>query len=147
MKMKLKYALLLTTILLFSCKKDEGVLQDNNPYLNDPVVSLNLNLNLPQYNPLKFPGNSVILYQQGIRGIVVYNVNNDLYTAFDLSDPNHTPSACSRMDIEGIIASCPCPEDTNEYDIVTGLHKTNQNAYPMQQYRARRSGDILEISN
>jgi hypothetical protein len=145
--MKLKIVLLATFIMLFACKKDDGVLQNDNPYLNDPIVNLNLNLNLPQFNPLKFPGNHVIVNQQGIRGIVIYNVNNELYTAFDLSDPNHTPSQCSRMTIEGIIASCPCPADENEYDIVTGQHKTNQNAYPMQQYRARRSGDNLEITN
>jgi hypothetical protein len=51
------------------------------------------------------------------------------------------------MEIEGIVASCPCPDDENTYDIVTGQHESNQNAYPMQQYRARRSGDVLQISN
>lgn len=138
---------LILVFAVFGCKKDDGVLQNDNPFLIDPIVNLNLNLNLPQFNPLKFPGNSVIISQQGIKGIVVYNVNNELYTAFDLSDPNHVPSSCSRMTLEGIIASCPCEEDNNEYDIVTGQHKTNQNAYPMQQYRARRTGDNVSVTN
>ena len=145
--MKLKITVLLGLILFTSCKNDDGGVQDDNPFLNDPVVSLNLNLNLPQYNPLKFPGNSVIVNQQGIKGIVVYNVNNSLYTASELSDPNHQPSGCSRMEITGIIASCPCAGDDNEYDIVTGQHKTNNNAYPMQQYRVNRVGDNIQISN
>ncbi len=145
--MKLNFITLCILLILCSCKKDDSGLQGDNPYLTDPIVSLNLNLNLPQYNPLKFPGNSIIISQRGIKGIVIYNVNNDLYTAFDLSDPNHTPNSCSRMTIEGIVATCPCPEDENEYDIVTGQHRTNQNAYPMQQYRARRTADNLEISN
>ena len=145
--MKFKFITLCLLLILCSCKKDDGELRDDNPFLIDPIVSLNLNLNLPQYNPLKFPGNSIIISQQGIKGIVIYNVNNDLYTAFDLSDPNHSPSGCSRMSIEGIVATCPCEEDDNEYDIVTGQHRTNQNAYPMQQYLARRTGDNLEISN
>jgi hypothetical protein len=136
----------LVSLVLFSCKKDDSP-NDNNPNLLTPLISLNLNLNLPQYNLLKFPNNSIIISQQGVRGIIVYNVNNDLYTVFDLSDPNHIASNCSGMTVNGIIATCPCTDDTNEYDIVTGQHKTNQNLYPMQQYRAVRIGDNLEISN
>ncbi len=136
----------LVSLVLFSCKKDDSPI-DNNPNLLTPLISLNLNLNLPQYNSLKFPNNSIIISQQGVRGIIIYNVNNDLYTAFDLSDPNHLPSNCSAMTVNGIIANCPCTDDTNEYDIVTGQHKTNQNLYPMQQYRAIRIGDNLEVSN
>ncbi|MAP53648.1 hypothetical protein [Altibacter sp.] len=133
-------------LLIFtSCKKDEGV-DDDNPYLIDPLVNLNLNLNLPEYNPLRFPGNSVVINQQGVKGIVVYNVNNELYTAFDLSDPNHTPNSCSRMTLEGIIATCQCADD-NSYDIVTGQHQSNENLYPMQQYLAQRSGNNILISN
>jgi len=145
--MKMKLIAMCGLILLASCKNDDGGVQDDNPFLIDPIVSLNLNLNLPQYNPLKFPGNSIIINQQGIKGIVIYNVNNSLYTASELSDPNHPPSVCSRMTVEGIIASCPCEADNNEYDIVTGQHRTNTNAYPMQQYRATRTGDNLQVSN
>lgn len=145
--MRLYLTCFIAFIALVSCKSDDNEVLDDNPFLNDPIVSLSLNLNLPQYNPLKFPGSSLIINQQGIRGIVIYNVNNDLYTAFDLADPNHIPNACSRMTIEGIEASCPCENDDNVYDIVTGQHKTNQNAYPMQQYFIQRSGDILQVSN
>lgn len=144
--MKLAFSILLVSIILIGCKKDDGP-NDDNPNLIDPFVSLNLNLNLPQYDPLKFPGNSVIILEQGIKGIVVYNVNNDLYTAFELSDPNHLPSSCSRMTIEGIIATCPCTTDSNKYDIVTGVHESNQSSYPMQMYRAVRTGDNVNVSN
>lgn len=139
--------LIIMGLSVISCGNDDNQIIDDNPFLTDPLVNLTLNLNLPQFNPLKFPGNSLIITQQGIRGIVIYNVNNDLYTAFDLSDPNHTPNSCSRMTIEGIIATCPCQNDENSYDIVTGQHQNNQNAYPMQQYFAQRTGDILQVSN
>lgn len=143
--MKSKLYILIILVSLASCKKDDGVRNDN-PYLVDPLVNLNLNLNLPEYNPLKFPGNSITITHQGIKGIVIYNVNNDLYTAFELSDPNHTPNACSRMTIEGIIASCPCNDD-NTYDIVTGQHQVDENKYPMLQYIATRTGDNIQIGN
>ncbi len=144
--MKKKISILILFVIVLSCKSDDEQV-NNNPYLFMPVVSLNLNLNLPEYNPLKFPGSNVIINSQGVKGIVIYNVNNDLYTAFDLSDPNHVPSQCSKMTIEGIIATCPCTNDTNSYDIVTGLHTANETLYPMQQYRVERIGNNIRVFN
>lgn len=139
--------ILFISLLIVACgNNDDDNINDNNPYINPPPVSLNLNLNLPEYNPLQFPGNSVVLFNQGIRGIIVYNVNNTLYTAFDLTDPNHTPNNCSKMTVEGIVATCPC-EDENSYDIVTGQHQNNPQAYPMLQYRSQRNGNVISISN
>lgn len=127
-------------------KNDDNNINNNNPYLTPIIVNLNLNLNLPEYNPLKFPGNSVILNQQGIKGIIIYNVNNTLYTAFDLTDPNHLPSACSKMTVVGVIATCGC-DDENSYDIVTGQHQSNSETYPMLQYRIQRNGDNISVTN
>ncbi|GHC46151.1 hypothetical protein [Ulvibacter litoralis] len=137
---------LFLSLTLLSCNKDDSP-NDNNPFLLSPIVSVNLNLNLPQYNDLKFPGNSIVLPGEGIRGIVVYCVNSEFYTAFDLSDPNHVPSSCSGMTISGIETTCPCTSDSNKYDIVTGQHRSNPDLYPMQQYRSIRTGDNIQITN
>ncbi len=145
--MKLKPFYFFLALMVMACsKKDEK--QERNPFLTDPVVSLNLNLNLPEYNPLKFPGEYIVT-GQGIKGIVVYCVSETNYLAFDLTDPNHVPSNCSKMQIEGIIASCPCSTDDNEYNIVNyGRHTTEPDTkYPMQSYRAVRSGNTITISN
>lgn len=144
--MKSKLINLFILVAIISCKKEDRI-DLNNPYLIEPLVNISLNLNLPEYNPLKFPGNSVVIDQQGIKGVVIYNVNNELYTAFELSDPNHIPNDCSKMNIEGIIASCPCVSDTNSYDIVTGQHQSNEDTYPMLQYQAIRMGDNIQVSN
>jgi len=139
--------LLFISITVLSCNSDDGNNNSSdNPFLTIPPVNLNLNLNLPEYNDLNFPGNSVIIPSQGIRGIVVYNVNNSLYTAFELSDPNHSPNSCSKMLIEGIVATCQC-DDENRYDIVTGQHQSDQSRYPMQQYRTERAGDVVHVFN
>ena len=134
-------------LFLVSCSKNDDK-KERNPYLTDPVVSLNLNLNLPEYNPLKFPGNYVIT-SQGIKGIVVYCVSETQYFAYDLTDPNHTPSNCSRMEIDGPIATCPCATDENKYNIVNfGKHTTEPDTkYPMQSYRAVRNGNTVNVSN
>jgi hypothetical protein len=143
---KLVLFLLVGFFVLGCNKKNDDPVNDNNPFLTPPIVNLNLNLNLPQYNPLRFPGNSIVLSQQGIKGIVVYNVNNNLYTAFDLTDPNHIPNNCSKMTLEGIVATCTCGDD-NSYDIVTGQSQSDQEDYPMLQYRINRSGDNITITN
>lgn len=144
--MKKTLYLLIITIVIASCSKSDDK-RERNPYLTDPLVSLNLNLNLPEYNPLRFPGNYVIV-NQGIKGIVVYCVSEQMYLAFDLTDPNHAPSNCSRMDIDGITATCPCPNDENSYYITSGRHISEPDLkYPMQQYRAERSGNNVIINN
>tara|TARA_B100000795_G_scaffold252721_1_gene222459 strand:- start:241 stop:690 length:450 start_codon:yes stop_codon:yes gene_type:complete len=132
---------------LLGCGTDEDSLRQYNPYLINPQVNITLNLNLPQYNDLNFPGGSAIITSQGIRGIVVYRLNEDLFTAFELSDPNHIPSDCSRMTINGIEATCPCPNEDNTYNIVTGEHKTMPALYPMLGYRIERDGNTLRITN
>ncbi len=134
-------------MLTLSCSKNDDK-QERNPFLTDPLVSLNLNLNLPEYNALKFPGSSITT-SQGIKGIVVFCVSETQYFAFDLTDPNHIPSDCSRMEVDGPIATCTCQDDDNEYNIVNlGRHTTEPDAkYPMQQYRAVRSGNSILISN
>ncbi len=138
---------LIVVFALFSCSKSDEKL-DRNPFLTNPVVSLNLNLNLPEYNPLKFPGNYIIA-PQGIKGIVVYCVSENYYLAYELSDPNHAPNNCSRMEMDGIIAVCPCQNDDNEYNIVNfGQHTTSPDTmYPMQQYRAERVGNNVRVTN
>ncbi|MDT0556421.1 hypothetical protein [Patiriisocius hiemis] len=144
----MKRLLLLSLLLVIfsSCSNNDDVRNDN-PNLIDPLVDLTLNLSLPQYQSLNFPGGSVLINSQGIKGIVVYNVNNDLYTAFELSDPNHTPSSCSRMEVEAPIATCPCSSDDNEYNIITGEHQTDPTLFPMQQYRITRTNDVIRITN
>lgn len=141
-----KIASLLIICLFLGCSKDDEKLH-RNPYLTNPMVNLVLNLNLPEYNPLRFPGNHIIA-PQGIKGIVIYCVSETQYVAFDLTDPNHAPNACSQMELDGIFAVCPCPDDDNSYNIIDGQHRTEPDTkYPMQRYFATRTGDRVTVTN
>ena len=134
------------SILLFiSCTSDDDEYR-NNPNLINLNFRIQLNLDLPEYNNLQFPGNSYTTYRNGIKGIVIYNINNTQYTAFELSDPNHPPSECSAMVVEGITAKCPC-EDGNEYNIVTGEMTKGTGQYSMKPYRIERRGTFIEVYN
>lgn len=145
----MKYLLsLLAFAMLIGCGSDDNGNNpnNNNPNLNPPPVNFTINLSLPEYNVLMFPGNSVTFNGQGIQGVIVYNVNNSLYTAFDLACPNQPQNSCGRMEVEGIVATCPCG-DNNSYDIVTGQNQTDEGAFPMAQYLVRREGDVIIVSN
>lgn len=141
-----KFLFLALFLTILSCENDDDVNRDN-PFLIDPLVNLQLDLSLPQYNALNFSGNSIEINTQGIKGIVVYCISDDQYVALELSDPNHVPNDCSRMAINGIEAICPCTSDSHEYNIITGQHVSDPNLYPMQRYNAQRNGNVIIITN
>lgn len=147
MKFQISRFLVLTVLFattLCACSGDDGPIRAN-PNLPNINVNLTLDLNLPQYNPLNFPGNSLTTSLQGIRGIVIYNIDNSQYTAFELACPNTPVSDCSRMTIEGITATCPC--NGNQYNIITGQITEGEGQYSMLPYRITRNGNVLEITN
>ncbi|MCP9199531.1 hypothetical protein MKO06_06410 [Gramella sp. GC03-9] len=135
---------LLVFLMLLSCSDSDDNFR-NNPNLPDLTVRLQYNLNLPQYNDLQYAGNSFVTYQQGVKGVVVYNINGSQFSAFELSDPNHPPSQCSGMTVEGIIATCDC--EGNSYNIITGELSEGQGQYTMKPYRVQRSGNTVEVWN
>lgn len=137
-----------TLIILacISCSDDDRV---ENPFLTDIQVNFTANLDLPQFNTLKFDNNTVIVDSDGIgiRGILIHRVTEDLFLAYELSDPNHTPNDCSALIIEGNTAKCPCEEDDNEYNIITGQPVSGDGQYGLKAYRIEKRGNSLVISN
>ena len=131
--------------LLSSCEDDDTL--RNNPFLPDLGFNVSLDLDLPQYNNLKFPGNFEIVPNLGVRGVIIYNLNNDQYFAWEASDPNHIPNDCSRMTVTGITAFCPCTNDNHEYSIITGQQTQGDGGLSMKPYRIERTGNTLIISN
>lgn len=130
--------------LFLGCSGDDDI--RNNPYLADMNFSFQIDLNLPQYNELNFPGNSIIIDNYGINGVVIYNLNNSHYTAHELTDPNHPVSSCSALQLEGTEAVCGC-DDGNAYTIITGQQIEGEGTYPLKPYRIVRIGNIIEVSN
>ncbi len=143
--MKKTLFLLLFSAFFSACSGDDDNIR-NNPNIIDLNFRMQLNLDFPEYNDLQFPGNSFVTYNEGIRGVVVYNINNSQYTAFELSDPNHPPNNCSAMTVEGVTATCNC-EDGNSYNIITGELLEGEGQYAMKPYRIERRGNMIEVYN
>jgi nitrite reductase/ring-hydroxylating ferredoxin subunit len=138
--MKKYFFLVIFFPLLFGCSTNSPT--NNNPYLPIYQVNLEINLNLPQYSDLKFVSNAVYIPNQGVRGIIVFNMGSG-YNAFDAACPNQALSSCSTMTIKGINAVCAC--DNAEYGLFSGQSTGKQ--YPMRQYRVEVNGNVLRVFN
>lgn len=136
--MKKIFSLLLVFCwVLTSCSSDNHTY--NNPNLLHIKFQFLVNLNLPQFNPLKFPGNAVYVEGYGNGGVILAN-NGTQVIAFDAGDPNHPfDNQCSTMLINGMEATCQC-NDHNTYNLFSGTvveSKSNGDSfeYTMLQYR------------
>lgn len=138
------FALLSVFLIITGCSGSDDNF-NNNPNLPDINFRFQLNLSLPEYNDLQFPGNSFATYNYGVKGVVIYNINNNQFVAFELSDPNHPVRSCSAMKVNGVIASCDC--DDNSYNVITGQISEGEGVYSMKPYRVERSGNTLQIYN
>ncbi|WP_274474072.1 hypothetical protein [Mangrovimonas aestuarii] len=137
------------TLTLSSCSNSDDS-QKSNPYLPNYGFDTGnmINTNLPQYSQLQFPGNYVIVNGYGINGFVLYSVGGNQFTAFDLTDPNHSLTNCSDLNIEnGIFAYCNC-DDGNNYDIVTGSPQEGTTGnYTLKPYFVEATDNIIRVYN
>lgn len=141
-----KYFILIAILFLVSCSKNDRV--NNCNFLANVGVNRSINLNLPEYSQLQFTSNSVFVANEGISGIIIINVGNNSYRAWEATDPNHTPTnSCSRLTIMGANAKCGCA-DENEYSLFTGQSVGTNLACGLKEYRVESAGsNTLIISN
>jgi nitrite reductase/ring-hydroxylating ferredoxin subunit len=135
-----KYFLLIITSLFFLGCSDNGN-SNKNPYLGNYTFSVDLNLNLPTYSPLKYVSNPIYYPGVGVSGIIVMYTGST-YTAFDAACPNQQEGSCAAMTIKGVNAVCSC--DKKEYNLFTGQGEP----YPLKQYRVQVINEtLIRISN
>ncbi|NMH86989.1 hypothetical protein [Flavivirga algicola] len=136
---------LIALIILSSCSKNSPN-NENCKFLLDLGVNVNINLSLPQYSQLPFAGNSVYIPNAGNAGIIVASTGAD-FLAWDASDPNHAPNACSALTPTGLEGTCGC-EDKNKYSLVTGQSLGSNNLpCSLKNYRVEKNGNNLLIFN
>lgn len=135
---------MLSLLVFTNCSDDDRI--NNCNFLFNVGVNVTLNLNLPEYSQLMFISNSVYIPNQGNGGIYVTNVGNDSFRAWDASDPNHAPSSCSFLQIDGANVTCGC-SDENQYNLFTGQSLNEQLQCTLKEYRVTVSGSNLVISN
>ena len=133
-----KYFMLVLTSILFSCSSDDT--NSNCNFLINVGVNASIDLNLPQFSQLQFPSSVVRLEGQGNAGIILVRVNNSTIRAWDGADPNHVFDTCSRLEINGISATCGCA-DANEYELISGqILGDNPQPCTLREYRVEAIG-------
>jgi hypothetical protein len=144
------YYILLSVFIVVSCSKSDDNDNNDNQYIpNVAFDTQNLvNTNLPQYSQLQYANNHVILNNNyGINGVVLYFAGGDIYSAFELSDPNHPLGTCSTLTVEGLIATCNC-DDGNSYEILNGTGQTGTTGnYALKRYFVEVNGNIIRVYN
>jgi nitrite reductase/ring-hydroxylating ferredoxin subunit len=132
--------------LFVSCSNSEV---ERNPYLQEYRFQFQINLNLPEYDDLRFAGGSLLIPQIGHKGVLVFNLNGSDYFAWDASCPNHAPNTCSQTQLNGVLTECPC--DSFQYSLATGQllnpPEDSGQLYPLLFYRAETRGNAVVISN
>lgn len=130
--MKKFIAIFILTVVALSCSKDN--IRNNNPYLPTyRFSSSTINLNLATNINLQSPGNAIEYFEVGVgirNKVFILNTGSG-FLAFDACCPSQALSDCSTMNLEGIVAVCPC--DDLEYSLFSGEAVGGE--YPMVQYR------------
>jgi nitrite reductase/ring-hydroxylating ferredoxin subunit len=150
---KVKTTKTLAILLFFSALTVNCSTQNSrrNPYLQEINFSIELNLSLPKYTPLKIIGNPVYIDATGIgtKGIIVMNSGFDQFVAFEASCANHSPNSCSTLVIEGQNGTCDC--DAFSYSLFTGqlLNPANnsERTYDLLAYQTQASGNTVRVFN
>jgi nitrite reductase/ring-hydroxylating ferredoxin subunit len=139
--MKYFKTILLIFLFLINCESD-----DQNTILPKVPVNVTVNLTLPQFNKLLTPGNWAYV-DGGIKGIIIYNVNNNTYRAYERSCPHLPPSDCTRMNVEqSFKMKCPC--DSSEFSILDGTPITpNINSRALEYRITIINTSTLKITN
>ncbi len=135
-------------VFLLSCSSDEG---NRNPYIQEVGFRFEMNLNLPLYSPLTNIGNAIYVGNTGVgvRGAFVMKSGFDQYIAWEASCPNHTPNACSTMELNGQLVTCSC--EGFEYNLFNGQQSNRpddgQRYYDLLFYQTTFSNNTVVISN
>ena len=134
--------------LFTNCKKDDAI-QSGCVSVLLPNYSFDtgnaINTNLVLYGGLNFAGNSLEVSGYSVRGFVLYNTGSSI-VAYELSDPAHGPSSCSKMTLLGVELSCEC-DDGNKYELVTGQQISGTTGHCLKAYRVERNGSIIRVFN
>ena len=121
-----------------------------------PIVPVNVrvNMELPAYFDLRFPGNYVYINDRGHKGITVIHGFDGEFYATDRTCPYEPFEECSRVElgsdftfrcgsrVNGVFQKC-C-SSTFQYD---GILTNGPATFDLRRYRVFKSGNILDITN
>ena len=140
---KLFFIALISATVVISCKRDK----DDELQVPRVATNLTINLNLPQYSPLNNPGGWAYV-TGGSRGIIVYRVSTEEFSAFDRHCPYNVEEGCQVSVVDATIA-----EDTlcchSRFEIIYGTPVSGPAEHTLQSFRTQfnPNANLLRIYN
>jgi nitrite reductase/ring-hydroxylating ferredoxin subunit len=154
--MKNKFHLTITSIIFLlatflSCSKSDVTTNNNVDFFPPVAVNLQLNLTLAQNMILTIPGGWKYEFG-GNKGIVICALPDNSFVAYDRTcsyNPKDTCSTCV-VDSSNAFISCgtkalPCCG--SKFSLANGFPLSAPARLPLKQYRVRKDGDMLYITN
>jgi nitrite reductase/ring-hydroxylating ferredoxin subunit len=111
-----------------------------------PFDDIVLELTLPANNALKT--NTGFKYVSGgVRGIIVYRINEGNYVAFERNCSYHPNDACAtvNVDVSGLYMTDPCCSST--FNFPNGDANGGPAIRPLNEYRTNLNGTTLTITD
>ncbi len=126
-------------IVLFSCK---------NQYEGIPNINVNLYINIqnPQYQNLSGMG-SWAYVEGGSKGIIVFNLDNDNFLAYERHCPYDPQNSCSKISVDetNLFAVDTCC--SSKYQLIDGSVIDGPGSLPLKGYNTSFDGNIIHIWN
>ena len=126
-------------VFFFSCG-------DNNNYIQNIYVDIEIDLSLPQFSELNTVGNSMFI-EGGNKGIIIYRFSNYEYNIYDRNCSYEPNLECSYIDsINSTIAMCGCCSSAFLLD-QNGVAANSPAVLPLKQYNYSLNNTLLHIFN
>lgn len=133
---------ILLLIFLFACKKDE-----NDSQVPRIATDIQVNLNLPTNSALLNPGGYVGI-NGGSRGIIIYRLSQDEFTAFDRHCTYNVEEGCAVNAMGGtLVQDEECCE--SEFELLNGTPVSGEAERPLLQYSTQfnPNANVLRVYN
>jgi Rieske Fe-S protein len=143
-KLRLIFLIILIPIVFFQCS-------DNHP-VPDVYVRVELLLDLPQYQELNIPTNSIYIPNEGYNGIIVTNVqgsgfSGQEYAAYDATctyDPEVSGAIVEEHDYSGTCKVCG-----SKFNLLLNAVESGPAGLPLKEYTVKYNPNqrLLIITN
>lgn len=129
----------LTVFVLCGCK---------NQYEDIPLVNVNIYINIqsPDYQNLSGLG-SWSYIDGGSKGIIVFNVDNENYLAYERHCPYDPENSCAKVSVDetNLYAVDTCC--SSRYQLLDGIPIDGPGTIPLKAYNTSFDGNIIRIWN
>lgn len=143
------WVIVMTTIILNSCKKEE-----QNPNIPNVFINITIDPNSTIYQELNTAGGWLYLTSTPpSRGIIVYRIDQNQFVAYDRMPPNDPDRCCdddgncTRLVVGDNFPFAKDECNNISYLLLNGSIFEGEGKYPLIQYNTSYNGQLLRIFN